>query len=389
MRFISVSAALALCGLLCISGAGAGTLKTLRDFKSATGFQSDATPIIAGGVIYGTTSRGGKFDDGTVYAFNPSTSAFKLLYAFEGGTDGDAPTGALTALGGLLYGATTEGGTAPCSTQTSGTIFAVNATSGSENVLYTFQGAADGSFPNGGMVASGGILYGTTFYGGTGATCADPGYGTIFQIDLATNVKTTLYSFQGGIDGSYPSGGLVLVNGVLYGTTSTCETSGGQPCAGTVFAYTISSGVEAPVHQFNCCSDGESPLAGVTAQSGILYGTTHDGGTHGAGIVFALDPATNAYTILHNFGATGDAAGPWFGSLIDNNGTLYGTTKFGGASDNGTIFSFDIGTKKETVLHSFKSNTLGDNPVAGLAFDGTTYYGTTWQPYGGLFSFVP
>src|ERR1700733_4262403 len=48
------------------------------------------------------------------------------------------------------------------------------------------------------------------------------------------------------------------------------------------------------------------------------------------GTVFSLDPATGAENVLHTFGSNGDGGKPG-ARLLDVNGTLYGTTLYGGA----------------------------------------------------------
>ena len=72
-----------------------------------------------------------------------------------------------------------------------------------------------------------------------------------------------------------------------------------------------------------------------------------------------------------------DGAGP-MASLIDVNGTLYGTTSAGG--NGGTVFSFYPSTGTETVLYSFCSQTNctdGQNPEANLIDVKGTLYGAT------------
>jgi uncharacterized repeat protein (TIGR03803 family) len=55
-----------------------------------------------------------------------------------------------------------------------------------------------------------GTLYGTTNYGGK------YGFGTVFSITTAGSEKV-LHSFKGGADGSSPQSRLLDVNGTLYG----------------------------------------------------------------------------------------------------------------------------------------------------------------------------
>jgi len=72
----------------------------------------------------------------------------------------------------------------------------------------------------------GGNLYGTTSAGGAGC-------GTVFKLTHTGSawVETTLYTFQGGMDGAMPQARVVFgPDGTLYGTT----TYGGSG-AGTVF----------------------------------------------------------------------------------------------------------------------------------------------------------
>src|SRR5580658_3566425 len=95
-----------------------------------------------------------------------------------------------------------------------------------ESVLYAFQGGNDGALPYAGLTADktvSGSFYGATAHGGSA------GAGTIFKITLAGSVyaESVLYTFQGGTDGAYPFGGL-LVNraGTLFGTTYTGSTAG-------------------------------------------------------------------------------------------------------------------------------------------------------------------
>ena len=131
------------------------------------------------------------------------------------------------------------------------------------------------------------------------------------------------------------------------------------------------------------CTDGSNPGAGlVQATNGSLYGTTVNGGANGQGIVFRITMA-GELTVLYSFCSLAgcvDGMEP-SGALIQGaDGNFYGTTFFGGAHKEGTVFKItDEG--KLTVLHSFCSRSGcpdGANPASELvqATDGL-FYGTT------------
>src|SRR5208283_5735492 len=129
---------------------------------------------------------------------------FTTLATFNG-TDGANPQAGLVASGAMLYGTTYAGGA------DYGTVFAINAYGGSISNVYSFTGGADGRGPTTGLVLSGNMLYGTTELGGAS------GNGTVFAVNTSGGGFTNVYSFNGGRDGANPEGGLVLMNNTLYG----------------------------------------------------------------------------------------------------------------------------------------------------------------------------
>jgi uncharacterized repeat protein (TIGR03803 family) len=110
------------------------------------------------------------------FAVNPKTGARRTVYAFKGGSDGFIPYVGLTKLGGRLYGTTGTGGSANCF-EGCGTVFSVDPKTAVESIVYAFLVGTDGEGATAGLIAAGGTLYGTTFYGG-GAN----NYGTVFAI---------------------------------------------------------------------------------------------------------------------------------------------------------------------------------------------------------------
>ncbi|MGB6739345.1 MAG: choice-of-anchor tandem repeat GloVer-containing protein [Candidatus Cybelea sp.] len=136
--------------------------------------------------------------------------------------------------------------------------------------------------------------------------------------------------------------------------------------------------------------DGNEPAAGLIDVDGTLYGTTAWGGGYGHGAAFSIT-SSGTEKVLHSFGKGTDGYYPQAG-LIDVGGTLYGTTEYGGSGSCsndfyhgcGTVFSITTGGK-EKVLHSFSdAGAQGSNPLAGLIDVGGALYGTTFQGgYGG------
>jgi uncharacterized repeat protein (TIGR03803 family) len=104
-----------------------------------------------------------------------------VLYSFTGGADGNSPNaGLIRDPAGNLYGTTIAGGNLPCAIGDGcGVIFKISPT-GSESVLYTFTGEADGASPVGPLLPYKGSLYGTTFYGGANPGTA--GFGVVFKL---------------------------------------------------------------------------------------------------------------------------------------------------------------------------------------------------------------
>jgi uncharacterized repeat protein (TIGR03803 family) len=314
-----------------------------------------------------------------------------VLYSFCSGqtqcTDGIWPHAPLTNINGILYGTTASGGT-----YGAGTVFSVNPTTGAETVLYSFckeEWCTDGSSPYAGVTDVNGTLYGTTYGGG------QFGYGTVFSINPSTGAELVVYSFQNnGTDGQYPQAGLLYVKGALYGTTAGGGASTGcdyfdLPGCGSVFAIDLTTGSESILHSFQSNgADGTIPLAGLLELSGVLYGSTAYGGTGecssgystGCGTVFSINLDTNTEVVLHSFqNDNGDGYYPYAG-LTNLKGTLYGTTYIGGGNGGGSVFSINPETGAETVQYSFcplRNCKEGAGPYASLTDVDGTLYGTT------------
>jgi uncharacterized repeat protein (TIGR03803 family) len=193
------------------------------------------------GALYGASIVGGSstcgFGCGLVFEVTASDE-FNLLYGFTSGPDGWEPNGNLIRdAQGNLYGTSRFGGSNPSCSSTlgCGTVFEITPSS-TETVLYSFSGGADGSNPTGaGLVQDRqGNLYGTTYSGGVGSCYQGFGCGVVFKV-TPSGTETVLYSFTGGADGGNPAANLILdAKGNLFGTTQI----GGAQGYGTVFEVT-------------------------------------------------------------------------------------------------------------------------------------------------------
>ena len=197
--------------------------------------------------LYGTTILGGNLGAGTVFelAHAPGGSwSETAIYSFTGGSDGAEPyVGVVFDGNGDLDGAALFGGNTNC-VEGCGTIFqltppAHRGGSWSENTLYQFTGGNDGAQPiTTPILDARGKLFGAASVGGNASAACAPDCGSVYVLtpprrNASTWTETTLYDFQGGTDGYFPQGNLLLgKHGELYGTT---QTGGASVSAGTVF----------------------------------------------------------------------------------------------------------------------------------------------------------
>jgi len=152
------------------------------------------------GALYGTTTSGGMNCQGALFAVNPDGTGYGTVWSFAGPThdprgtylqspEGLRPKGELLAVSdGALYGTTSAGGQ-----WTNGTVFCFDPMAQALTVLYNFQGRpGDGSAPTSALVQGpDGALYGTTDRGG------EFGLGMVFRIAtprLVTNWQQPLFA---------------------------------------------------------------------------------------------------------------------------------------------------------------------------------------------------
>lgn len=193
-------------------------------------------------------------------------------------------------------------------------------------------------------------------------TCAAPVFAQTFSV----------FGNLGGNQVSALSNVIQAADGNYYGTT----VYGGPTYTGTVFKITP-AGAISTVYLFCSlanCVDGAQPFSGLTlGADGNLYGSTNFGGANGEGTVFKVT-LSGTLTTLHSFDGT-DGCTPQGGVMLANNGLFYGTTLGCGSTGWGTVFSISSAGTFRTLHNFTRSATDGGAPYTApmQASDGNLY----------------
>ncbi len=353
--------------------------------------------VLSGGVLIGTTLNGGPQGAGTAFYMSLDGMNFGAFHSFSNSPDAGSPQGNLAVSGNGFFGTSLAGGNSGVgSVFLGGTNGSVSILRSFAAVSADNATNSGGASPNALLAWSGNTLYGTTTAGGAGANgtvFALATNGSTFAVlhdfsELDANTGTNA-------DGALPFGGLILSGSTLYGTAS----AGGAGGAGVVFSLNPGGGGFTVLHNFTPLdpltatnADGAFPSSGLVLSNGTLYGTTPDGGTGGKGVIFSVGAGGLGFAVLHNFSATdplmgtnADGASPC-APLALAGGYLYGTASAGGVSANGTVFSVRTDGTQFQTLHAFSArdpsagtNQDGALPVAGVLALGNSLYGTTFS----------
>jgi len=374
---------------------GAGTLFSLSPdgsvFTSLDAFANEPdaanpmTPLAASGaMVFGTAFGGGVHGGGAVFA-GQTNGAPQLIRSFTAvspdnatNVGGASPLARVALSQSLLFGAASAGGASG-----NGAIFSLTTNGSTFAVLHDFTAPdsvsgtnVDGATPLGGVIESGGVLYGTASSGGAGGT------GVVFAVHTNGSGFVALHSFATldpatgtNAGGAVPCGPLALSNNVLFGTAS----AGGQSGAGTVFSVAVDGSGFVTLHDFSAIdpasganADGAAPCAGLTVAGGLLYGAAPHGGAGGEGSIFSVATNGTAFRTLYSFsalnvpgGTNTDGALP-VGDLLLVGDSLWATTFAGGPGGAGTIFKLPL-TSFPAVATAIN---LGASQIVTLHFVG-------------------
>ncbi len=325
------------------------------------------------GKLYGLASRGGAYNYGIIFQYDPSTSVFKKMFDFDD-IQGSIAVGSLfEAPDGKLYGLTSTGGI-----HDYGTLFQFDPATKVFVKKFDFDGVTSGGNPMGALILSkNGKLYGLTSSGGKDDA------GTIFEYDLSTSAVTTKFQMNGVSDGAFPYGSLIeATDGNMYGITS----SGGLNKDGVLFQYNPGTSGYNVKSDFDFKTIGGSPQSSlIQASNGKLYGSLQSGAAHGNGSVFQFDILTDQLTKIYDFDDENTAGGktPYSSFMQAKDGYLYSMSYDGGISDAGVLYRVDItnGTYKKEF--DFHYGPMGTYPIGGLALaKDKMLYGTS--QFGGI-----
>ncbi|MEO1712437.1 MAG: choice-of-anchor tandem repeat GloVer-containing protein, partial [Bacteroidota bacterium] len=186
----------------------------------------DQTLVESNGLLYGTATEGGTYDDGVLYSYDLSTGIYTAVVNFEAAITGSEPSGALqVGSGGIIYGTTKFDGPG-----SSGTLYAYDPIQDTLEILLDFSTTTFSGFNTTIYLASDGNIYGNSPNAGSNSD------GLLFKLDLTSLSYTTLFEFDddGSQDGRRVQNQLVEgTAGLLYGSTY----QGGTNDDGVIFQY--------------------------------------------------------------------------------------------------------------------------------------------------------
>lgn len=253
--------------------AGSHTITTLASFNGVVGSAPNTQMLLLNGDLYGAAYSGGDSGSGTIYKFDLTSKILSRLASFDYGTNGMEPNSSLVAdANGNLYGTAIYNNTGD-----QGEVFKYDAGTGTLSTLVSFDGT-NGKQPKGGLVIDGsGNLFGTTKLAGQWSA------GNLYEIPAGSSTATTVATFDGqNIDPFSPTGDITIgPDGNFYGTAETI----GASCVYVIDHTTHDVSLAAALDPG---TTGDGANGGLVFVNGDIYGTASSGGTHGDGTVFKL-----------------------------------------------------------------------------------------------------
>jgi uncharacterized repeat protein (TIGR03803 family) len=328
---------------------------TTHSFSGISGSNPIYTTLVEAnnGLLYGLTSKGGKFDQGVLFSYHTQTKVYTTWIHFNKSDIGAEPRGSLIKTSdGNLWGMCSVGGK-----NNAGTLFVFNPTTNSLTKKHDLS-SSNGSAPFGNLCQFNQKLYGITYQGGAS------NLGVLFSYNTQNDSFTKIIDFN-GTNGQNPFGSLILANNnKLYGMTY----QGGTFGQGIIFEFNPQNDSFKKKKDFNSSITGSNPYGNLLqAQNGNFYGMTFLGGANNNGSIFEYNLQNDSLKGIFSFSSSlGTGQNP-YGNLIElSNGRFLGTTIQGGSNNGGTLFEWNNHLKSYQILHSFSNSLNGRNPQGSL-----------------------
>jgi len=325
------------------------------------------------GKLYGTTSRGGIYDYGTIFEYDPATNTYTKKFDFGPNVSatGGGPKGSLLLYNNKFYGLGADYGV-----NGAGVIFEWDPVTNIYTKKYDLIGSA-GASPQNSLRLLNNKMYGTTASGGSSNV------GVVFEWDPATNVYTKLVDMNGSGAGS--NGWTFYNNVTVYNNKLYCmPQQGGANNYGTLLMIDPSlpyGSNTTIIKQFDAASGGAANNNEMIVYNNKLYGCLTAGGNNSGGVLFELDPAGNIFTKLADFNYTPTGDQP-LGKLVLNGSKFLGLCSRGGVNGTGTVYEWDPANpttivKKYDLLPNNFDNTI--NPGSTLTLFNSKFYAVSYN----------
>ncbi len=271
--------------------------------------------VYVDGSLYGW-GQGGRFEDGIVYRYTPSTDNYEVLALPDvGGFDLQALS--MEHFNGSIYFNLADFGTSAhrlmrydiagdsLEVLQNNSPYGMTDVEVFDNVMlairsdYSFSGrvtridlndpvynttflhnvgGANGSYMSYDIQFLGSTYYGVARNGGTSGT------GTLFSFDTLTNTFTKLHDFTNSLLGLNPYGEIAIQDSVIYGEC----VNGGTYNEGSLWAFNLMDSALSKLADMDGTNSGYSIGYGVNLVDSVVYGTTQDVNSIGPGVIYRL-----------------------------------------------------------------------------------------------------
>ena len=318
--------------------------------------------------VWGMTAFGGSAGYGTIYKTDNNGQNQELVHQWQSvGSDMVESDPRLPGYG-LVDGKDgfLYGSTLYGGPQNNGVFFRINATNNTYEELFDLSFLSE--FPGFGFTIdyTTRTIYGSVSYGG------ESGLGSLFSLNMTSGEYEEIHAWTYDLIGHKPEGNPVLHNGKLYGITL----YGGAHDGGVLFEYDIINDQFRVLRDFDAESSGISPFFQFEIVDNVIYGTTRAGGASNMGTLYTYDLNSNVFDIKHTFSGEDGEGGRSIAKA--SNTLLIGNTIRGGFHGKGTLFTYNIASNSFTKKIDFNGSNNGANPETSLLSIGNNeYLGTT------------